>query len=55
LRSLRPGARYGALKAWAEELHLREAADLLGQTLSEEKQTDLSKLAVESANRAASR
>jgi ferritin-like metal-binding protein YciE len=49
-------ARYGALQAWAEELHLREAADLLRQTLSEEKQTDLllSKLAQESANRAAS-
>jgi ferritin-like metal-binding protein YciE len=34
-------ARYGALKAWAAELDLREVADLLGQTLTEEKQTDL--------------
>lgn len=33
--------RHGALKAWAEELDLQEAADLLGETLAEEKRTDL--------------
>ncbi len=49
-------ARYGALKAWAEELNLRQAADLLGQTLAEEKQADLllTQLAHERANPAAS-
>lgn len=33
-------ARYGALKAWAEELGLREAVRLLDQTLQEEIKTD---------------
>jgi ferritin-like metal-binding protein YciE len=34
-------ARYGALAAWARQLDMDEAADLLQQTLDEEKQTDL--------------
>lgn len=44
--------RYGTLKRWAEELGLKEAADLLGQTLREESKTDsdLTKLADTSAN-----
>jgi ferritin-like metal-binding protein YciE len=33
-------ARYGTLKAWAEKLGMNEAAELLGQTLQEEKDTD---------------
>ncbi len=44
--------RYGTLKRWAEELGLKEAAGLLGQTLQEESKTDsdLTKLADASAN-----
>ena len=40
-------SRYGTLKAWAEELGHEDAAELLGETLKEEKDTDaaLSKLA----------
>ena len=40
-------ARYGALKSWAQQLDLKEAAALLDQTLEEEKKTDalLTKLA----------
>ncbi len=40
-------ARYGTLVAWAEQLGMGEAAQLLSQTLEEEKKTDaaLSKLA----------
>jgi len=40
-------ARYGTLKAWAEELGLTQAVKLLDATLAEEKNTDasLSKLA----------
>ena len=40
-------ARYGALRAWADELGLDEASKLLNATLSEERETDqlLSKLA----------
>jgi ferritin-like metal-binding protein YciE len=40
-------ARYGALRTWAEELGMKEAANLLEQTLLEERSTDqlLSKLA----------
>jgi len=34
-------ARYGLLKAWATKLGLSEAANLLGQTLEEEKQADV--------------
>jgi ferritin-like metal-binding protein YciE len=33
-------SRYGTLKAWAEKLGMSEAADLLGETLEEEKKTD---------------
>lgn len=48
-------ARYGALIAWAEQLGMQQAADLLRVTLEEEKKTDaaLSKLAVQSVNKAA--
>jgi ferritin-like metal-binding protein YciE len=34
-------SRYGTLKAWAEELGLRDAVQLLDATLAEEKETDL--------------
>ena len=33
-------ARYGALKAWAEQLKLEDAAELLQETLEEEKDAD---------------
>ncbi len=33
-------ARYGSLKAWAQQLGYSEAVKLLDQTLNEEKQTD---------------
>jgi ferritin-like metal-binding protein YciE len=33
-------SRYGTMKTWATELGLTDAAQLLGQTLDEEKQTD---------------
>jgi ferritin-like metal-binding protein YciE len=33
-------ARYGTLKAWAEQLELDDAAELLEETLDEEKATD---------------
>lgn len=33
-------ARYGALKAWADRLGMKDAARLLGETLEEEKKTD---------------
>ena len=33
-------ARYGTLKAWAQELGLNDAVLLLEQTLEEEKKTD---------------
>ena len=33
-------SRYGTLKAWAEKLRMNDAAQLLGQTLQEEKETD---------------
>ncbi len=48
-------ARYGTLCAWAEELGMKEAAKLLGQTLQEEKQTDalLNKIAMQRVNRKA--
>jgi hypothetical protein len=41
-------SRYGTLKSWAGKLNMRDAVQLLDQTLSEEKKTDeaLSKLAV---------
>ena len=43
-------ARYGTLKAWAERLGLEDAAELLEQTLEEEKETDeaLTELALSS-------
>jgi ferritin-like metal-binding protein YciE len=45
-------ARYGTLKAWALQLGLEEAAELLGETLDEEKRTDelLTRLAEEISN-----
>ena len=48
-------ARYGTLRAWAEELGMTDAAKLLEQTLDEEKKTDklLSELAVARLNREA--
>jgi ferritin-like metal-binding protein YciE len=33
-------ARYGTLKRWAEQMDLNDAAELLDETLSEEKETD---------------
>jgi ferritin-like metal-binding protein YciE len=46
---------YGTLKAWAEQLGLQEAASVIDQSLSEEKDMDeaLTKLAQEEANRKA--
>lgn len=48
-------SRYGALKTWAGQLGMRDAAMLLDETLKEEKQTDqlLSQLAESSANKRA--
>ena len=48
-------ARYGTLCAWAEELGMKEAVQLLEQTLQEEKETDalLNKIALERVNRQA--
>jgi ferritin-like metal-binding protein YciE len=48
-------ARYGTLKAWAEQLGNRDAAKLLDQTLQEEIATDqkLSQMGVTQANRKA--
>jgi ferritin-like metal-binding protein YciE len=45
-------ARYGALRSWAELASLDDAADLLDQTLMEEKDTDarLTQLAKEQVN-----
>jgi ferritin-like metal-binding protein YciE len=45
-------SRYGTLKAWAGQLGLKDAANLLNQTLSEEKETDglLTKLAMQKVN-----
>lgn len=45
-------SRYGTLKTWAEELGIRNAVDLIDQTLSQEKATDtaLSKIAEGSVN-----
>jgi ferritin-like metal-binding protein YciE len=45
-------SRYGTLKAWAEKLSLKDAVNLLDQTLAEEKKTDetLSKIAVSAVN-----
>jgi len=48
-------ARYGTLRAWAEELGLKDAVPLLQQTLDEERKADqlLSKLAMARLNREA--
>jgi ferritin-like metal-binding protein YciE len=48
-------ARYGTLKAWAEELGLEEAVSLLDATLNEEGKTDekLSELAESAINQKA--
>jgi ferritin-like metal-binding protein YciE len=48
-------ARYGTLKCWADALGMREASDLLAQTLAEESDTDaaLTGLATGSVNEAA--
>ncbi|TCR68214.1 ferritin-like domain-containing protein [Bosea sp. BK604] len=48
-------ARYGTLKAWAQQLGLTEAVSLLDQTLAEEVKTDelFSKLGVGSINKSA--
>jgi ferritin-like metal-binding protein YciE len=48
-------ARYGTLKAWAQQLGMKDAAELLDQTLREELKTDqlLTKLGVGSVNKAA--
>jgi ferritin-like metal-binding protein YciE len=48
-------ARYGTMRAWAEELGMNDAAKLLQQTLDEEKKTDklLSDIAVSRLNREA--
>jgi ferritin-like metal-binding protein YciE len=48
-------ARYGTMRAWAEELGMNDAAKLLQQTLDEEKKTDklLSEIAVARLNREA--
>jgi ferritin-like metal-binding protein YciE len=45
-------ACYGTLKAWADQLGMNEAADLLDETLTEEKDTDetLTELARDMAN-----
>lgn len=45
-------SRYGTLKSWAKQLGFNDAADLLDQTLQEEKRSDalLSKLAEKLAN-----
>ena len=48
-------ARYGTLKAWAEQLGLEEAVSLLDATLNEEEETDekLSELAESAINQKA--
>jgi ferritin-like metal-binding protein YciE len=48
-------SRYGSLRTWAEELGLEDAAQLLDQTLQEEKETDelLTKIAKDVVNQEA--
>ena len=48
-------ARYGTLKAWAEQLKMEDAAELLEETLDEEKAADekLSELAFGGVNQEA--
>ena len=50
-------SRYGTLKTWAGQLGLEEAADLLDETLDEEKNTDqlLTDLAQSAVNEEAQR
>jgi Domain of unknown function (DUF892) len=50
-------SRYVTLKAWAERLGMKEAVNLLGQTLEEEKKTDeaLTELAKAAVNEEADR
>jgi ferritin-like metal-binding protein YciE len=50
-------SRYGTLKTWAGQLGLQEAADLLDETLGEEKKTDqlLTNLAQSAVNEEAQR
>lgn len=45
-------SRYGTLRSWAQQMGLKEAVRLLGQTLEEEKKTDatLTKLAESAVN-----
>lgn len=45
-------AKYGTLRAWAEQLGMQQAAQLLQQTLDEEKRTDalLTEIAMQSVN-----
>jgi ferritin-like metal-binding protein YciE len=45
-------SRYGTMIAWAEKLGMKDAVELLGQTVAEEKKTDdaLSKLAAAAIN-----
>ena len=48
-------ARYGTLKAWAEQLEMEDAAELLEETLDEEKAADekLTELALGGLNQEA--
>jgi ferritin-like metal-binding protein YciE len=48
-------ARYGTLRSWAKQLGMKEAMQLLDETLDEEKETDklLNKIAMQQANRQA--
>ncbi len=48
-------ARYGTLRSWAKQLGWEQVAEVLDQTLQEEKQTDklLNKIAMSSVNRKA--
>jgi ferritin-like metal-binding protein YciE len=48
-------SRYGTLKAWAEQMGMRQAVDLLDRTLDEEKKTDeaLTQLAETAVNQGA--
>ena len=48
-------SRYGTFVTWANQLGMKDAAKLLGQTLDEEKKTDvlLTKLAEQAVNRKA--
>ncbi|MHB2168823.1 YciE/YciF ferroxidase family protein [Alsobacter sp. R-9] len=48
-------SRYGTLVTWANQLGMKDAAKLLGQTLDEEKKTDmlLTRLAEQAVNRKA--